>query len=236
MATTATNSTVIGVFPDYDQANNAIDGLRHSRFSYDRIRLVQHGTGGFADTLKSMFTGQASMASDTSNVLVKMGMPEYEAQHYQSELDTNHVLLLMNADERPEEALNIMRQSGAFDITLRLRMALPDASAATPTQTAAYTNNAQGAYNQAPVQTAPNANTPQAAFSTNSSQKAYNQNSEQVAAYANNPREEYHDPRMEPHNDGTYGQSHAGASASEQATPAEVPQEDEDTAREDQTR
>jgi len=124
MTTTATNplSTVIGVFLDHDQANSAIDELRHASFGYDRIRLVEHGTGGFVDTLKGMFTGQASMASSTADSLIKMGMPDYEAQHYQSELDANHVLLLMNANDRPEEAFNIMRQNGAFDLNLRLRV------------------------------------------------------------------------------------------------------------------
>jgi hypothetical protein len=114
-------STVIGVFPDYNQANRAIDELRRIQFSYDRIRLVQHGPGNFFDSLKGMFTGQASMTSNTADVLTKMGMPEYEGQHYQQELDANHVLLLMNADDRSEEAFSIMRQNGAFDINSRFR-------------------------------------------------------------------------------------------------------------------
>jgi hypothetical protein len=124
-------STVIGVFPDHDQANRAIDELRHSRFSYDRIRLVEHGTGNFFDGLKGMFTGQASMTSNTADVLTKMGLPEYEAHHYQQELDANHVLLLMNADDRPEEAFSIMRQNGAFDLNSRLRTTPSDGSVET---------------------------------------------------------------------------------------------------------
>lgn len=126
----ATNllSTVIGVFPDHNQADSAIDELRHSGFGYDRIRLVEHGTGGFMDTLKGMFTGQTSVASNTADSLIKMGMPDYEAQRYQQELDANHVLLLMNAGDRPEDAFSIMRQNGAFDINSRLRVASEDGS------------------------------------------------------------------------------------------------------------
>ena len=124
MTTTAPTSlsTVIGVFPDYDQADKAIDELRRTNFSYDRIRIVKRGTGGFGDTLKGMFTGQTEVASSTSDNLVKMGMPDYEAQHYQEELDADHVLLLMNADDRPEEAFKIMRDNGAFDLHSRLRV------------------------------------------------------------------------------------------------------------------
>ena len=119
-------STVIGVFPTHEQADQAIDELRHTNFRYDHIRVVERGTGGFADTLKGMFTGQAAMASNTADSLVKMGMPEYEAQYYQNELDSDHVLILMNADDRPEEAFSVMRQNGAFDIQSRLRMPSTD--------------------------------------------------------------------------------------------------------------
>src|SRR5438045_3261125 len=81
MATSPTSpfSTVIGVFPALDQAERAIDELRHAHFSYDRIRLVERGTGSFFDPLKGMFTGQAAVTSNTADNLIKMGLPEYEA-------------------------------------------------------------------------------------------------------------------------------------------------------------
>jgi len=115
-------STVMGVFVDYEQADKAIDELRHANFSYERIRVVKRGTGRFVDTLKGLFTGQATMASSTSNDLVQMGMPEYEAHYYQYELDSDHVLVIMNADDRPESAFSIMRQNGAFDINSHLKI------------------------------------------------------------------------------------------------------------------
>lgn len=130
MGTTTTPlSTVIGVFPGLEQANKAIDELRHTNFGYDHIRVVERGTGGFLDNLKAMFTGQGEMASSTADTLVKMGMPDYEAQYYQRELDANHVLVLMNADDRPEEAFRVMRENGAFDINSRLRLDLSNGSA-----------------------------------------------------------------------------------------------------------
>ena len=125
-ANTTPLSTVIGVFPAQEQADQAIDALRHTHFRYDHIRVVERGMGGFGDTLKGMFTGQAAVASNTADNLVKMGLPEYEAQYYQNELDADHVLVLMNADDRPEEAFSVMRQNGAFDIQLRLRMSSAD--------------------------------------------------------------------------------------------------------------
>jgi len=91
--------------------------------------VVERGTGGFFDTLKGMFTGQGAVASGTTDTLVKMGMPDYEAQHYQRELDAGHVLVLMNADDRPEEAFRVMRENGAFDINSRLRLDFSNGSA-----------------------------------------------------------------------------------------------------------
>jgi hypothetical protein len=128
MATADPLSTVIGVFPSVDQAEKAIDELRRARFSYERIRLVERGTGSFFDSLKGMFTGQGAVASNTADNLTKMGLPEYEARHYQNELDAHHVLVLMNADERPEDAFSIMRQNGAFDLNMRLRTNLSDSA------------------------------------------------------------------------------------------------------------
>lgn len=121
-------STVIGVFLDYEQANRAIDELRHANFSYERIRIVKRGTGRFVDTLKSLFSGQATMASSTSSDLIQMGMPEYEAHYYQYELDSDHVLVIMNAEDRPEAAFSIMRQNGAFDINSRLKVNATESS------------------------------------------------------------------------------------------------------------
>lgn len=140
METTAL-STVIGVFSNAAQANAAVDELRHANFGYTRIRLVERGTGGVLDTLKSMLTGQAEMSSTTAESLAKMGLPDYEAQYYQRELDANHVLLLLNADDRPEEAFGILRQSGAFDINSRLKMRPENGSAGTPDRSAALSNS-----------------------------------------------------------------------------------------------
>jgi hypothetical protein len=153
---TAPLSTVIGVFPGYDQANQAIDQLRQARFSYGRIRLVERGTGGFMDTLKGLFSGQTTTASGAPSSLEKMGMPEHDAQYYQRELDADHVLILMNADERAEEAFRVMRQCGAFDISAHLR----EAPMAASNGSAATNANARAAADNPNVSPATNPNAP----------------------------------------------------------------------------
>lgn len=165
--TTTPLSTVIGVFPDHEQADSAIDELRHTRFSYEHIRVIERGTGGFVDTLKGMFTGQASVASSAADNLTKMGMPDYEAQHYQRELDADHVLVLMNADDRPEEAFTIMRQNGAFDINSRLRV-----SPGNNSLTMAQTNDSRAARNADIASAAPHPDGVRATDDPNSSNTA----------------------------------------------------------------
>ena len=54
---------------------------------------------------------------------MKMGMPEQDAHNYQHELDAGRVIVVLNADERPEQAFSIMRQMGAFDISSHMRTA-----------------------------------------------------------------------------------------------------------------
>ena len=157
MTTTTTTpfSTVIGVFADNDQANRAIDELRRAKFSYGRIRVVERGTGTFKDTLRGLFTGQASTTSNTADDLIKMGMPEQDAHYYQRELDTGRVMVIMNADDRPEQAFGIMRQGGAYDINGHLKMAPPNVPVG------AYNSDAsQAANNPATAPETPNANVP----------------------------------------------------------------------------
>lgn len=154
-------STVIGVFADHDQANRAIDELRRAGYSYGRIRLVERGSGSFMDTLRGMFTGQASATSSSADDLMRMGMQEHDARTYQNELDNGRAIVIMNADDRPEQAFSIMRQAGAFDVNSHLRASPPDTPGRqTNANTPQNVNAPQQAYNpNAPAGT-PNPNVP----------------------------------------------------------------------------
>src|SRR5690348_1058747 len=180
MTTTASTplSTVIGVFSGHEQADQAIDALRAAKFSYERIRVVERGRGGFSDTLKGLFTGQSEVAASATDDLVKMGMPDYEAQYYQRELDSNNVLLLINADDRPEEAFNIMRQNGAFDLQSRLRMPAQNGQAAPTNTNGSWTGSGQNAPSQPAMAPTPS--------NTNTSRTATDQNTPSETTEDNN--------------------------------------------------
>ena len=142
MMPTSEQSTMIAVFVNRDQANQAIDNLRHAGFSYEQIRLVEHGTNSFVESLKSLFTGQTTATTDSADDWMRIGMPEQDAHNYQSELDAGRSIVLIKAVGSPEQALSILRQSGAYDIASRLRTAPPTMPSGT------YNSNAQpGTYN-----------------------------------------------------------------------------------------
>ena len=85
--TTSERSTVLGVFADRDGADKAIDDLRHGGLSYNQIRLAERGAGSFLDSFKSLFTGQETVSANTPDDLTKLGVPQQDAQYYQSQLE-----------------------------------------------------------------------------------------------------------------------------------------------------
>jgi hypothetical protein len=150
MATTLEQSTMIAVFADRDQANRAIDSLRQAGYSYDQIRLVTRGTNSFVDSLKSMFS-QTTTTTESADDWMRIGVPEQEAHNYQSELDAGRNIVLLKSADNPEQALSIMRQSGAYEITSRLRTTPPTTMPGNNNpnaQAGTYNPNAQpGTYN-----------------------------------------------------------------------------------------
>jgi hypothetical protein len=149
MATMTERSTMIAVFANREQANQAIDNLRHTGYSYDRIRLVERGTNSFVENIKSLFTGQSTATTNSADDWMRIGVPEQDAHNYQSELDAGRSIVLIKTVDTPEQALGILRQSGAYDIATRLRTAQPAMAPGAPsTQQATGNPNVQpGTYN-----------------------------------------------------------------------------------------
>ncbi len=161
MTTTTESSTMIAVFANRDQANQAIDNLRHAGFSYDQIRLVERGANTFVENLKSLFTGQATTSTNSADDWMRIGVPEQDARNYQSELDAGRSIVLLKAVGNPEQALSILRQSGAYDIASRLRTTQPSMVPGTNNP------NAQpGTYNPNVVPGTNNPNVPPGTYDT----------------------------------------------------------------------
>jgi hypothetical protein len=69
--------------------------------------------------------GNTTAATNSANDWMRIGVPEQDAQYYQSELDAGRSIVLSKAVSNPEQALSVLRQSGAYDIAFRLRTAQP---------------------------------------------------------------------------------------------------------------
>ena len=76
MTTNGQYSTLIAVFSGPEQANQAIDNLRHAGFGYDQIRLVDNGTTSFFEDLKGLFTGNTPAATNSAEDWMRIGVPE----------------------------------------------------------------------------------------------------------------------------------------------------------------
>jgi hypothetical protein len=161
--TTSERSTVLAVFADRERANQAIDNLRHAGLSYNRIRLAERGAGSFLDSFKSLFTGQETTSAKTPDDWMKLGVPEQDAHYYQSQLDAGRAIVIANATGGLEQTLTIMHQSGAYDISARLRIVEASVPAGTPQPTA----GGPGSYNPNAPQGTYNANVPPGTYNPN---------------------------------------------------------------------
>src|SRR5205823_4653211 len=128
----------------------------------------------FVESLKSLFTGQTTATTNSADDWMKIGVPEQDAHNYQSELDAGRSIVLIKAVTSPEQALTILRQSGAYDIAFRFKTAPP----AMPSGTR-------------------NPNAQQEAYNPNTQAGAYNPNAQPVA-YTSNAQPETHNPNAQP--------------------------------------
>ena len=119
-------STVVGVFTEPGLADRAIEELERAGFRDDQISLSRHEDTDSDVSLIGRITSLLSglKGSDRSIVkrLVSMGVPEEEARYYQSELELGRSIVTVEAGDRREDALEILRSNGGYDATTRGRV------------------------------------------------------------------------------------------------------------------
>src|SRR5579872_2272335 len=113
--TTTDRASVVGVFTDDTQAQQAIEALRQAGFGDDQITYSGHGasSGGFLAGLKSFFTGEDASTGGAYNDLVSMGMSEEDARAYASEYDAGRSIVAVSGS-RAQEAASLMSQYGGY--------------------------------------------------------------------------------------------------------------------------
>lgn len=106
---------LVAAFPTYQQAEQAIADLRGRGFSDGQMSYA----GAYAHD--KFFRGLARAiangpdAIDVSGHLVDLGLPTEMADFYAHEHAAGRSILAIEAGKRADEAVEIMRQHGAFD-------------------------------------------------------------------------------------------------------------------------
>ena len=90
--------------------------------------------GGLIGSIKRLFAGRTDV--HIVDDLVAMGVPEEEARYYQSEFELGHSIVTVEAGDRREDALVILRGNGAYDVTTPRGTYDPNAQARTTTPNA----------------------------------------------------------------------------------------------------
>ncbi len=125
--TTMNRSTVMGVFADDAQAQQAMNDLQQAGFSSDQIRYsVRRGGSGITDSLENL------------------GLPEQEATFYNQEFEAGRTVVMVMTNDRQQEAYDILRRYGGYDFNGQAAQAGGYASTPASTQTADYTSTATG--------------------------------------------------------------------------------------------
>jgi len=94
---------VAGVFTDATAARRALDALRQGGFDQDQIGLAMHNRGN------------VNLRSD----LLGLGVPKDFASYYDQEYQAGRTVVSVRPDGREREALDILRNYGAYDYEQR---------------------------------------------------------------------------------------------------------------------
>jgi len=93
---------VVGVFTDEAQAQQAMNDLQQAGFSNNQIRYSVRRSGtGITDSLENL------------------GLPEQEAGFYNSEFEAGHTVVMVNTNDRQQDAYDILSRYGAYDFNSR---------------------------------------------------------------------------------------------------------------------
>lgn len=110
-------STVIGVFQDYKQAEQAIASLLAAGFNNDQIRYSGHEpvlAGSVLEHIRSPFTRQDDTNENMTQELIAMGISEPEALYYSREMTSGRMLVIVIPNGREQDAFNLLQSNGAY--------------------------------------------------------------------------------------------------------------------------
>lgn len=111
-----TPGTVAGYFRDDDIAQGAVQELEDAGFSKQQIAVfASEAHKGFFSRMAASFRGVRHAPGDEMDtVLLSTGMPPQDAAFFASRLRQGGMLLLVHAEQRVNEAYEILKHAGAI--------------------------------------------------------------------------------------------------------------------------
>ena len=105
--TTNARSSVMGVFTDNAQTQQAMDELQSAGFRANQIRYSVRKSGiGITDSLEDL------------------GLPEEDATFYNSEFEAGRTVVMVNTNDRQQDAYDILSRYGGYDFNSRSAQAV----------------------------------------------------------------------------------------------------------------
>jgi hypothetical protein len=117
---------VLGAFTESQQVDDAVEELQ--RAGFNNVKFVLPGEtsssfdahSGITGAIRQVFSpGEGNLEGNVVSNLVKMGVPKDEAENYDSQFQLGRGIVAVEAPDRQEQALAILRENGAFDPATR---------------------------------------------------------------------------------------------------------------------
>lgn len=100
---TTTNRPLVSVFQNEEQAQQAMHELEQAGLSKDQMRYSLHRDG-----------------SGIHDQLMELGLGEREAHYYNQEFEAGRTVVFVNALDRQQVAVDILRRNGGYDISTHM--------------------------------------------------------------------------------------------------------------------
>ncbi len=119
-------SIVLGALTESQQLDETVDELQ--RAGLNKIDFALPGEtassfnahSGLTGLIRQVFSpNEGDMRGNIVSDLVKKGVSDEEARNYEREFELGRSIIIVEAPGRQEEALQILRQHGAFDPATR---------------------------------------------------------------------------------------------------------------------
>ena len=117
---------VVGAFTESQQMDRAVDELQ--RAGFNKIKFAQPGEtpsninvhSGITGAIRDVFSpNEGNLEGNIVSDLVKMGVSEEEARNYEREFQLGRGVITVEAPGRQDQALEILRENGAYDPATR---------------------------------------------------------------------------------------------------------------------